>query len=90
MKRLTKRDVEDLINGYDDDPVAALTVALRRVLREPADVNQSVAQLGFDQLIDRVPVTSLPPARRDALHRREQEALDELVTELNEERGLGI
>ena len=35
MTRLRKADVEQLLAGYDADPVAALTTALRVVLDQP-------------------------------------------------------
>ena len=78
MARLTKRDVEALLDAYDADPVAALTVALRKVLDRPT--------ADFDELIgdDRI-----DEARRVRLVRRELPALDDLAAELNERRALG-
>jgi len=75
---LTKRDVEALLLDYDSDPVGALTAALRIVLRRPG------AQ--WTELLD---VADLPDARRARLAALAQSALDDLLTELNEERRLG-
>ena len=76
--RLTKRDVEVLLRDYDSDPVGALTVALRIVSRRP--------DAQWAELLDGC---SLSDARRAALAVLEQDALDDLLTELNEERRLG-
>lgn len=77
MKRLTKRDVETLLAGYDADPVEALTVALRRVVDQP--------DATWPDLLAAAPLTD---TRRAALLLGEQGALDELAAELNELRTL--
>ena len=76
-RRLGKRDVERLLAGYDDDPVAALTDALRVVLGAPhASWDDLVRTAGFE------------PERQRSLIARETTALDELAGELNELRTL--
>lgn len=77
MARLTKRDVEELLDGYDADPVAALTHALRKVLEQRT--------ASFDELIVDARIGD---ARRGLLARREVAALDDLAAELNERRHL--
>lgn len=77
MTRLSKFDVEALMNGYDADPLSALTAALAKVLDRP--------ELGWRELLAAAP---LSPARRAALLAHEQAALDELARELNELRTL--
>ena len=77
MRRLTKRDVETLLQSYDHDPVGALTTSLRIVLNRPDD--------GFDELIAQ---TGLADERRQRLLERHPDALDELAAELNERRTL--
>jgi hypothetical protein len=76
-RRLSKRDVEILLRDYDVDPVTALTAALRVVLHLPG------AQ--WAELLD---ASGLPPGRRAALAAEQVAALDDLVAELNEERGI--
>jgi hypothetical protein len=77
ITRLTKRDVEALLTAYDADPVAALTVALRRLLdRDDAS---------WPELVGAAPLTD---TRRAALLVGEQRALDGLAAELNEARSL--
>lgn len=77
MTALRKRDVEEMMMRYGHDPVAALTAALRVVLDGPhADWPTLLASAGFT---DR---------RRRRLEALESDALDELLTELNELRGL--
>lgn len=75
--RLTKRNVETLLDRYDIDPIGALTTALRRVLEMP-DAN-------WDELLRAGPFTG---AERACLGRGDDDALDELVGELNETRVL--
>ena len=77
MRRLTKRAVETLLQDFDDDPVGALTTALRIVLDRPDD--------DFDALIAHA---DLDEQRRQHLLRRDWDALDELAAELNERRTL--
>ena len=74
---LRKRDVEALLERFDDDPVGALTIALRKVLGRP--------EATWTELLD---VASLSPDRRRALVEADQDALDALVRELNELRSL--
>jgi hypothetical protein len=72
---LTKRDVEQLLEGYDTDPVTALTAALRTALDEPdLEWTALVKAAGFSC------------ARRIRLQAQETVALDELLAELNELR----
>ena len=75
--RLRKRDVEALLDCFDDDPVGALTVALRRVLGRP--------DATWPALLEAAP---LSPDRRQALADADQDALDALARELNELRTL--
>ena len=74
---LRKRDVEALLDRFDDDPVGALTIALRRVLGRP--------EAGWLELLEAAPVS---PERRRALAADDQGALDDLARELNELRTL--
>ena len=76
MTRLTKADVERLLDGYDADPVGALTVALRRVHDTEGEWPELVAAAVGD------------PGRRRSLLDRDVGALDDLARELNELRGL--
>jgi len=43
VRRLTKRDVEDLLERYDEDPIGALSAALRRLLGGGADPDARTA-----------------------------------------------
>ena len=74
---LRKRDVEALLDRFDDDPVGALTVALRRVLGRP--------EASWLELLEAAP---LSPERRRALAAADEDALDALARELNELRTL--
>ncbi|MEY4339395.1 MAG: hypothetical protein RLZ14_1245 [Actinomycetota bacterium] len=77
MSTLRKRDVEEMMARYDHDPVGALSAALRVVLQQPhADWSELLSAAGFT---DR---------RRRSLDALEPQALDELLAELNELRGL--
>lgn len=77
MTALRKRDVEEMMARYEHDPLAALTAALRTVLDQPnAEWPVLLMAAGFT---DR---------RRRLLEQLEPTALDELLTELNELRGL--
>ena len=78
MARLTKRDVEALLDGYDADHVAALTAALCKVLDVPRSTSWP----------DLVAMASFPTEQRDALLAGRQAALDALAQQLNEERDL--
>jgi hypothetical protein len=77
VTRLAKRDVERLLQTYDDDPIAALGVALAKVL----DVGDSTWQT----LVDRA---GFAPERATRLLVAEPSALDALARELNELRDL--
>lgn len=77
MARLRKPDVETLLATYDADPVAALTVALRRVLDRP-EANWP----------DLLAASGLPAGTVEALRAGRAAALDDLVTTLNELRTL--
>ena len=77
MTRLDKRDVERLLDSYDRDPVAALSVALEKVL--------DLAGAAWPQLVY---AAGLDPARTERLLAAQPNALDELATELNEQREL--
>ena len=74
---LRKRDVEALLDRFDDDPVGALTIALRRVLGRP--------DATWLELLEAAP---LSPDRRQALAATDQDALDALARDLNELRTL--
>jgi hypothetical protein len=74
---LNKRDAERLLATYDDAPVEAVTTALRVVLDRP--------DLDFTALVKLAGFTC---DRRIRLQAQDPTALDELVTELNELRGL--
>lgn len=77
MTRLGKRHVEAMLAAYDDDPVAALTPALRLVLDAPAaDWSTLLAEAPFSD------------ERRAALADGDVAALDALFVELNEMRTL--
>jgi hypothetical protein len=74
---LKKRDVEQMLAGYDHDPVAALTTALRTTLDRP--------DLEWTALVK---LAGFSCATRIRLQAGETAALDELLAELNEQRGL--
>ena len=75
MSRLKKADATALLDRYDDDPVAALTTALRVALDRPdLDWTALVKLAGFSC------------ARRIRLQGNDPVALDELAAELNELR----
>jgi len=74
---LTKTQVERLLTAYDADPIGALTVALRRVLRLP--------QATWPELLAAAPIDA---DRRRLLLSDDQASLDRLAAELNERRRL--
>ena len=78
MARLTKADVVRLVDGYDADPIGALSTALRRALDadDGADWSELLGLAPFDD------------ARRAALAALDQGALDGLLVELNEQRSV--
>ncbi len=75
--RLKKRDVERLLADYDDDPVGALTTALRITLEQP--------DASWPALLAAAPINA---GRRNLLLDDDQQELDALAAELNELRGL--
>lgn len=77
MTRLLKAHVEALLRDYDREPIGALTAALRVALDHPDD--------DWSALLAMAPISD---SRRGALLNGDQTALDELVAELNEARGL--
>ena len=77
MTALKKRDVERMHVAYERDPEAALTAALRIVLDRP--------DLDFTALVKLAGFTC---DRRIRLQAKDERALDELFTELNELRGV--
>ena len=81
-RRLTKRDVETLLEHYDADPVGALSVALHRHLPGP---HRGPAERSWEDL---VAATGFDADRAAALVARDQAALDGLAGELNELRAL--
>ena len=95
-RRLTKRDVEALLERDDVDPVGALSTALRRVLPEGPE---SAGTSGSDDSEGRgtpagaewarlVRAAGFDPERETALLAGDQVALDALAAELNEVRTL--
>jgi hypothetical protein len=77
VTELKKRDVEALLAAYDTDPVGALTHALQLTLDRP--------DLEWTALVK---VAGFGCARRIRLQAEETSALDELLVELNEGRGV--
>lgn len=77
MTGLGKAHVEALLEGYDADPVGALTAALRVALDRP-----DLEWTGLLQL------AGISCARRIRLQGNDPAALDELAAELNELRTL--
>lgn len=75
-RKLTKRDVEILMNSLDDDPIASLTTALRVVLGRPHST--------FETLVSLSPIDA---AWRSGVIAGHAAALDRLASHLNESRG---
>jgi hypothetical protein len=76
-RTLTKRDVEDLMNNFDDNPQQALTHALRIVTGMPnASWRSLVAQVSQDL------------EHQELLYDANQSSLDKLAQQLNEQRTL--
>jgi len=75
MAALRKSDVERMFALYDDDPVGALTVAMRIALDAP--------DLDWTALVKAANFTC---AKRIRLQAGEAATLDELARELNETR----
>jgi len=74
---LTKRDVENLINNYDDNPQQALTYALRIVTGMPNASWKTLIDLSFTDT-----------QQSEFLQTLDQQSLDQLVRQLNEGRTL--
>ena len=74
--RLTKTDVETLMNSFDDDPYEALTRALRIALGRPDSA--------FEALVNLAPIDH---AWRSGAIAGHVAALDSLAALLNEDRG---
>lgn len=77
IARLKKAHAERLLSGYDSDPIAALTAALRVVLEMP--------DASWVALIAVAPIDA---TRRQLLLATDETALDQLAAELNERRTL--
>lgn len=77
MGVLGKRDVEALLAGYDRDPIAAVTAAIRVVLDQPGADYRTLVQSGI-----------VDGERRSRLLVADVAALDQLARELNETRTL--
>lgn len=76
-RRLTKRQVERLLETYDSDPVASLTEALAPLVSGPSG--------SWEQILEALPV---PPEMRQGLREREISVMDALVKHLVEYRAL--
>jgi hypothetical protein len=77
MNTLTKKEVEDLLNSYDADPVDSLRIAVSSLLGVDCPTWDSM--------------TALMPTNytaSGALGRQEMTAMDELVKQLVEHRAL--
>jgi hypothetical protein len=74
---LSKRDIEDLLDSYDDNPVGALATALEKLV--------GTHDLAWDSLVAYVPEEV---ARPDRLLSQEIAALDAVVKHLVENRRL--
>jgi hypothetical protein len=74
---LKKTDVERLLADYDDDPLGALTTALRSALQ--------MRDATWAELLAAAP---LDAGRRQLLLSGDEAALDRLAAELNERRSL--
>ena len=97
VRRLTKRDVEALLERYDDDPIGALSTALRRLLSDESGADRPGSNRAAgaqpdggagDEWTDLVQAAGFDPARTAALAARDQATLDALAAELNELRTL--
>ncbi len=76
-RALTKRDVEDLMNNFDDNPQQALTHALRIVTGMPNASWKSLIAHIYSDL-----------EHRELFYKADQQSLDQLVRQLNEGRTL--
>ena len=77
MRNLSKRDVEALLNEYDDNPVVAVHTALHVLIPDcPTEWSAAVELLPFDS------------ARKQLLRARDTATLDALVKQFVETRCL--
>lgn len=76
IARLKKADAERLLAGYDADPIAELTSALRIILEMP--------NADWATLLAASPIES---ERRQRLLAADESSLDRLAADLNESRG---
>ena len=76
-RTLTKRDVEDLMNDYDDNPQQALMFALR--------IATGLPNASWKTLVNHA---SPDPDHRELLYGANQACLDQLAQQLNERRTL--
>ena len=76
-RALTKRDVEDLMSNYDDDPQQALARAIRIVTGMP--------NASWKTLID---LSITDEQQSKLLQKLDQQSLDQLAQQLNERRTL--
>jgi hypothetical protein len=83
IARLTKRDVEHLLDRYDADPVAALARALG-IVHDDADADSR----GTDAFDDLVLRSGFDADTTSSLLARDIRAMDDLARSLNERRGL--
>jgi hypothetical protein len=74
-RTLTKRDVEDLMNDYDDNPQQALNHALRIVTGMPNASWKSLIAHIYSDL-----------EHRELFYKADQQCLDQLARHLNEQR----
>ena len=77
MRKLTKREVETLLDTYDDDPMGALSVAISLTQEEMLDSWSEVVQKA-----------ELDENRAHRLREGHTEACDELLKRLVENRSL--
>ena len=75
VRALTKRDVEDLMNNFDDNPQQALTHALRIVTGMPNASWRSLIAHIYSDL-----------EHRELFYKADQQCLDQLARHLNEQR----
>ena len=75
IRRLSKRDAEQLLADYDANPIGALSTALRIVLELP--------DCDWPDLLAAAP---LEDSRRRRLLATDHASLDDLAAELNEAR----
>ena len=76
---LTKRDVENLLETYDNNPLEALSIALRKCLGMPFANWETLIEIAVPQFQE-----------CQLLLSRDTRAFDSLVKQLNETRGAGL